>query len=149
MVERWSLDSLLSAQRVEKWWFHSQHGQDKKVLSSSKPPDRLWGPIQIPNEGLAVSVSPGIKRLKQESDHSLHFLPRLRMNGAIPPPDTCRHGFQGDSIYDISNLRVNKTDVPEIDCEKSIRLKSSKLRSTVGPAQDIWVPRAQKDCSAL
>jgi len=35
------------------------------------------GSIQTPTEGLAVSVSLEIKRLRQESDHSLHFLPRL------------------------------------------------------------------------
>jgi hypothetical protein len=56
------------------------------------------GPIQTPTEGLVVSVSPGIKRLRQESDHSLHFLPRLRISGAIPPRDICRHEFHGDKL---------------------------------------------------
>jgi hypothetical protein len=44
------------------------------------------GPIHTPTEGLAVFLSPEIKRLKQESDHSLHFLQRLRISGAISPP---------------------------------------------------------------
>jgi hypothetical protein len=53
------------------------------------------GPIQTPTEGLAVSVSRGIKQLRQESDHSLHFLPRLRISGAIPPSTYVVMDFMG------------------------------------------------------
>jgi hypothetical protein len=55
-----------------------------------------------------------------------------------------RHSLLICKLDDIT-MTLTKTDVREIDCENNIiKTEVITIRSTVGPARDIWVPRAQK-----
>ena len=57
-------------------------GQD--VQDISKASIRTMGSIQPPIQWL-LALSPGLKRLACEDDHSPHLLSKLRMSGAITP----------------------------------------------------------------
>ena len=68
-----------------------------KLISSTKRPDRLSGPLSILFNGHRPSL-PRVKRPGREAEHSSHLAPRLRMERAVTPfPPTCLHGVHMDN----------------------------------------------------
>jgi len=69
----------------------------------SLPQTGAW-PTQPPTQYAPGNFSPDIKRSKRNPDHSLHLVPWLRMNGAVPPlplcfPNVYRGKFNFPFIY--------------------------------------------------
>jgi len=60
-----------------------ESGQGKDVFSFTKPPRPTLWPTQAPIP-CVQGLFPDVKRSRREVDH-LHLVPRLRVDGAIPP----------------------------------------------------------------
>jgi hypothetical protein len=64
-------------------WFNS--GQKQRGLPSPKRPDRLGGPNSLPFSGYRDKVT----RVFSSQPVQLHLVPRLQINGAVPPLAVC------------------------------------------------------------
>jgi hypothetical protein len=60
-------------------------GRVKRRFSTPQYPDRLWSPPSILSNGYWGVLSPGVKQLGREADHSTSSGAEVKNGGAIPP----------------------------------------------------------------
>jgi hypothetical protein len=63
-----------------------------RIFSSPSPPDRLWGPPNLPSNGYGGVLSPGVKRPVREADHSLPTSAEIKKNVDLRPLPIRLHG---------------------------------------------------------
>jgi hypothetical protein len=72
-ISIWSQDSsigIATGYRLDDWGFGVRVPVESRIFSSSHRPDRLWGPSNFLSKRVPGSLSPGVKLLRREADHS-------------------------------------------------------------------------------
>jgi hypothetical protein len=68
-------------------------GMSKRFLSPSRRPDRLWTPPKPRIQWVPATLSPGLKRLGHDADHSTPSSVEVMNGGAISPLLHMPHGI--------------------------------------------------------